>query len=518
MTGLPFTATVLNPLQCHLKTVEHKGRGVFGADIPFSAARAIPPQTVIEISPVLLFSKQEYDDHGKHTLLDHYTINCKDGRMALALGLGPSHLPAGLPWLISITRTKAPSSITRRTQTCRLLWISHGNVSCIPLRARSIRTRSSVYSMATTFGSDPVDGPSCRNSDQHESIDPWGGLADVQGLANSSSDASRNEDDIVGEDDLPFTWKKLALEKEEEQLGDIELGKPRSSILHRLLLTPSHTVQAWVVDIPDQTHIGTMLNNPGSTRTRSRISSASGDRVPSPHSSSIHHRTPQLLPPEPPLEPPYQLPVPCNSALTLTSLSLKNTFWPTIFTPKRKWEPEPWTRAKVRWASDAVRRLKKAYAKTTQNEELPVVAHVPVPYQDDRQLSRAFFAHDTRTTTKHPLRHAALDVIRQVADYRAAQPPAIKATQEETAKNGAQYLLTGLTLFITHEPCLMCTMALLHSRVKEVFYLVPMPETGGCGGIACVPSLKGVNHRFSIAAWKEDPSDWPGPLDTGIDV
>ena len=48
---------------------------------------------MIEISPVLLFSKQEYDDHGKHTLLDHYTFNWRDGRMALALGLGTSYYP-----------------------------------------------------------------------------------------------------------------------------------------------------------------------------------------------------------------------------------------------------------------------------------------------------------------------------------------------------------------------------------------------------------------------------------------
>ena len=188
-----------------------------------------------------------------------------------------------------------------------------------------------------------------------------------------------------------------------------------------------------------------------------------------------------------------------------------------------------------------MRRLKHAYAKTAsaQNGEvslitstgsssspridpqLPVVAHVPIPYRDD-SISRAFFAYDTRTSTNHPLRHAALDVIRQVADDRAAQRPATEATQGEAepegAKNGAQYLLTGLSLFITHEPCLMCTMALLHSRVKEVFYLVPMPKTGGCGGIACVPSLKGVNHRFSIAVWKADPGDWLVPLDTEIDA
>jgi len=45
-------------------------------------------------------------------------------------------------------------------------------------------------------------------------------------------------------------------------------------------------------------------------------------------------------------------------------------------------------------------------------------------------------------------------------------------------------------------------MALLHSRVKEVFFLVPMGRTGGCGGAACVPKLEGVNHRFAIGRWK----------------
>ena len=59
--------------------------------IGHKASRDLPRNELVEISPVLLFSAEEYEAHGKHTVLDHYTFKWRDGRMALALGLGTSH-------------------------------------------------------------------------------------------------------------------------------------------------------------------------------------------------------------------------------------------------------------------------------------------------------------------------------------------------------------------------------------------------------------------------------------------
>jgi tRNA-specific adenosine deaminase 3 len=161
-------------------------------------------------------------------------------------------------------------------------------------------------------------------------------------------------------------------------------------------------------------------------------------------------------------------------------------------------------------------------------EQLPIGALIPEPFGTDASLPKeglSFAAADTRHSTNHPLRHAAINTVRQLADYRAAQnsndsppvdaPDAILTTREteaggdsegEESRNGSNYLLTDRTFFISHEPCIMCSMALLHSRVKEVVYMFPMPKTGGCGGSACLPILKGVNHRFAILQWKLDHS------------
>jgi tRNA-specific adenosine deaminase 3 len=153
-----------------------------------------------------------------------------------------------------------------------------------------------------------------------------------------------------------------------------------------------------------------------------------------------------------------------------------------------------------------------------RTSQLPIAAYVPYPY--DGQDTACFTAHDTRKSTSHPLRHAVMNVIRKVADHQAVKSPFLLSPPDtassfsnengDGSRNGSNYLLTSMTLFTTHEPCIMCSMALLHSRVKEIVYLVPMEKTGGCGSLACLSKLNGVNHRFGICRWNGDSIDIAG--------
>ncbi len=72
----------------------------------------------------------------------------------------------------------------------------------------------------------------------------------------------------------------------------------------------------------------------------------------------------------------------------------------------------------------------------------------------------------------------------------------------ETLRAGARalgtYRLSGVTLYVTLEPCLMCAAALMHARVRRVVFGAFDPQAGAAGSLIDVFRLEGLNHRVDV--------------------
>lgn len=61
------------------------------------------------------------------------------------------------------------------------------------------------------------------------------------------------------------------------------------------------------------------------------------------------------------------------------------------------------------------------------------------------------------------------------------------------------YRLTGSTLYVTVEPCLMCVGAMVHARIGLVVYGAAEPKAGAIASMTRAHELPGLNHRLSVA-------------------
>ncbi len=60
------------------------------------------------------------------------------------------------------------------------------------------------------------------------------------------------------------------------------------------------------------------------------------------------------------------------------------------------------------------------------------------------------------------------------------------------------YRLSGATLYVTVEPCLMCVGALIHARVALVVYGAAEPKSGALVSAFSAHGLPGLNHRLEV--------------------
>jgi tRNA(adenine34) deaminase len=70
----------------------------------------------------------------------------------------------------------------------------------------------------------------------------------------------------------------------------------------------------------------------------------------------------------------------------------------------------------------------------------------------------------------------------------------------DAAKRMGNYRLTGATLCVTIEPCLMCVGALVHARIGTLVYGAAEPKSGAVTSTVRGGELPGHNHRFEVVA------------------
>merc|ERR1712156_995076 len=99
---------------------------------------------------------------------------------------------------------------------------------------------------------------------------------------------------------------------------------------------------------------------------------------------------------------------------------------------------------------------------------------------------------DTRTRkplchkrSTHDLRHCTMNLIDCVAHAHGGGAwPLLGLNQVEKDTNDKAYLLNDYDVYLKKEPCLMCSMALVHSRVTRVFFAETSPTNGGLYSVA----------------------------------
>ncbi|NUY56239.1 tRNA-specific adenosine deaminase [Salinivibrio sp. MA351] len=57
------------------------------------------------------------------------------------------------------------------------------------------------------------------------------------------------------------------------------------------------------------------------------------------------------------------------------------------------------------------------------------------------------------------------------------------------------YRLLDADLYVTLEPCPMCAAAMVHGRVRKVYFGAPDPKTGAAGSVMNLLSYEEVNHH-----------------------
>lgn len=123
-----------------------------------------------------------------------------------------------------------------------------------------------------------------------------------------------------------------------------------------------------------------------------------------------------------------------------------------------------------KYMKQAVKLAKKAW----KIEEVPIGC---VIVHDGKVIGRGY---NRRTTDKNPLAHAELIAIKKAS------------------KKMGDWRLEDCTLYVTLEPCQMCSGAIVQARMKRVVVGCMNPKAGCAGSILNLLQVDRFNHQVEL--------------------
>ncbi len=68
----------------------------------------------------------------------------------------------------------------------------------------------------------------------------------------------------------------------------------------------------------------------------------------------------------------------------------------------------------------------------------------------------------------------------------------------DTAQRLGNYRLPGCELYVTLEPCVMCSGAIMHARISRVVFGARDPKSGAAGSVVDLFAERRLNHHAEI--------------------
>ena len=121
---------------------------------------------------------------------------------------------------------------------------------------------------------------------------------------------------------------------------------------------------------------------------------------------------------------------------------------------------------------EAIKEAKKAEL----IDEVPIGC---VIVKDDKIISRG---HNVRETKQSPLGHAEIIAI------------------EKASKKLKSWRLEDCDVYVTLEPCIMCSGAIIQSRIRQVYFGAFDPKGGAFGSSINILEAKNINHHPEVSS------------------